>query len=172
MQLPDCTRPLIAPTVKQDFSSFCGLVPHMHQWNGSSLAHIMTSPDLMMIYYLVALWEQTTMKFYWNLNQNTEVFIKRRIWKYCLQTRIHFASASICQLHDRGMWYFSFYHQLMDCFSMMMSSYQHRKSYFGGKMILWSSYLYCSHNGVSYTGKTESYIETIPWLCCGVLVVM
>ena len=38
-------------------------------------------------------------------------------------------------------------------FSIKMTSYQYRKSHYGDKTILRSSYL---HNGISYTGKTTS----------------
>ena len=42
-------------------------------------------------------------------------------------------------------------------FNIKMSSYQYRKSRCGDKMILRPSYL---HNGISYTGKTTSWIGT------------
>ena len=44
--------------------------------------------------------------------------------------------------------------------NIKMSSYQYRKSHYGDKTILRPSYL---HNGISYTGKTTSYIESGPW---------
>ena len=44
-------------------------------------------------------------------------------------------------------------------FSIKMLSYQYRKSHCGDKMLVRSSYL---HNGISYTGKTASYLESGP----------
>ena len=36
-------------------------------------------------------------KLQWNLNQNSNISIKKCIWKCCLWNGIHFVSASICQ---------------------------------------------------------------------------
>ena len=44
-------------------------------------------------------------------------------------------------------------------FNIKMSSYQYRKSHWGDKTVVRSSYL---HNGISYTGKMASYIESGP----------
>ena len=45
-------------------------------------------------------------------------------------------------------------------FDIKMSSYQYSKSHCGDKTVVRSSYI---HNGISYTGKINLFIESGPW---------
>ena len=45
-------------------------------------------------------------------------------------------------------------------YNIKMPSYQYRKCHCGDKTVVRSSYL---HNGISYTGKMDLYIDSAPW---------